>query len=267
MGKKITVNTRYFRLFPPEGYLGYAYEEYTADLDRTAFLVVDVYGLGLHPDDPVPSWATEEHLEGARPALAWLGSADWEEKIVKESLLPALEAARAIKMPVIYLNNSAPKIGLRYSEFGKLLKRQLNTDMEVMFAEDDIDPKEYHYGTSDHVKISKLLMPKPDEYFIRKHVYSGFVGTRLDLLLRYLDIKTLFTVGFSADACLFTTVIDALWHDYKVVLLRDCTLANDMPDEQEDIAFTKRMVLLMESLYCTSITSKEFIEACKNIHD
>ena len=47
MGKKITVNTRYFRLFPPEGYLGYAYEEYTADLDRTAFLVVDVYGLGL----------------------------------------------------------------------------------------------------------------------------------------------------------------------------------------------------------------------------
>jgi len=263
MGKKLTINTRYYRLFPPEGYLGYAYEEYTADTDRSAFLVVDVYGLGLHPDDPVPSYAQQEHLEGARPALCWERSADHEERIVKTALLPALNAARETGMPVIYLNNSAPKIGLRYSEFGKVLRRQLNTDMEAMFAEDDIDPKEYHYGTSDHVKISKLVYPREGEYFIRKHVYSGFVGTRLDLLLRYLDIKVLFTVGFSADACLMTTVIDALWHNYKVILLRDCTLANDFPEEQDDLLGTKRMVKMLEALYCVTITSQEFIEATK----
>jgi ureidoacrylate peracid hydrolase len=267
MTREMTINTRYFRLFPAERYLGYAHETWTADLDRSAFLVVDVYGLGLHPDDPVPSYLQDEHLEGARPALAWLGSADHEERIINTALLPALNAAREIKMPIIYLNNSAPKIGLRYSEFGKVLQRQLNTDMEAMFAEDDIDPKEYHYGTSDHVKISQLLYPRENEYFIRKHVYSGFVGTRLDLLLRHLDIKNLFTVGFSADACLLTTVIDALWHDYKVVLLRDCTLANDMPDEQEGILFTKRMVTLMESLYCVTITSQEFIEATRQLLD
>jgi nicotinamidase-related amidase len=134
--------------------------------------------------------------------------------------------------------------------------------MELMFAEDEIDPKEYHHGTSDHVKISRLLRPRPGEYFVRKHVYSGFVGTRLDLLLRYLDIKTLFCVGFSADACLFTTVVDALWHDYAVILLRDCTLANEMPEEEATLAFTQRMVKLMESLYCVSITSQEFVAAC-----
>ena len=263
MDKRLTVNTRYYRLFPAERYLGYAYEEYTADLARSAFLVVDVYGLGHHPHDPVPSYLQDEHLEGARPALAWLGSADHEERIVKTALLPALNAARDIGMNVIYLNNSAPKIGLRYSEFGKVLKRQLNTDMELMFAEDDIDPKEYHYGTSDHVKISKLLYPREGEYFVRKHVYSGFVGTRLDLLLRYLDIEVLFTVGFSADACLMTTVIDALWHDYKVILLRDCTLANDFPEEQEELLGTKRLVQMMEALYCVTITSQEFIAATK----
>jgi nicotinamidase-related amidase len=168
-------------------------------------------------------------------------------------------------MTIIYLNNSAPKIGLRHSEFSNVLKRQLNTDMELMFAEDDVDPKEYHYGDSDHVKISKLLYPRENEYFVRKHVYSGFVGTRLDLLLRYLDVKVLFTVGFSADACLMTTVIDALWHDYKVVLLRDCTLANDFPEEQEEILGTKRLVKMMEALYCVSVTSQEFIEATKNL--
>jgi nicotinamidase-related amidase len=137
--------------------------------------------------------------------------------------------------------------------------------MESMFTEDDIDPKEYHYGESDHVKISKLLTPREDEFFIRKHVYSGFVGTRLDLLLRYLDIKNLFTVGFSADACLMTTIIDALWRNYKVILLRDCTLANDFPEEQAELLGTQRMVKMLESLYCVSVTSEEFIQATREL--
>jgi nicotinamidase-related amidase len=263
MHREFSVNTRFYRLFPSDEYLGFGYEEHKANFDRSAFLVVDVYGLGFHPDDPVPEYRQDDHHEEARPALAWVGSAEHEDRIVKNHLLPALNAARDIGMSVIYLNNSAPKIGLPYSEFGKMLRRQLNTTMEVMFTEDDVDPKEYHFGDSDHVKISKLLYPRENEYFVRKHVYSGFVGTRLDLLLRYLDIKTLFTVGFSADACLLTTVIDALWHDYKVVLLRDCTLANDMPEEQEQLLGTKRMVRLMESLYCVTITSEEFVKAAE----
>ena len=263
MSTALQVKTRYYRLFPAEGYLGYAYEDYEADLSRSAFLVVDVYGLGHHPDDPLPSYQQDDHLEGARPALAWLGSADHEKRIVETALLPALTAAREINLPVIYLNNSAPKIGLRYSEFSKVLSRQLNTNMEAMFAEDEVDPKEYHYGDSDHVKISKLLAPREGEYFIRKHVYSGFVGTRLDLLLRYLDVRNLFTVGFSADACLMTTVIEALWHNYKVILLRDCTLANDFPEEQAELLGTQRMIKMMEALYCVSMTSQEFIEATR----
>ncbi len=263
MTKQIHLKTRFYRLFPSTGYLGYGFEDYDADYGRSAFLVIDVYGLGFHPDDPLPSFSKDGHASAERPALAWLDSSLHEDRIIKTALLPALEAAREINLPVIYLNNSAPKIGLQHSEFGKVLKRQLNTDMEHMFAEDDVDPKEYHYGDSDHVKISKLLTPKENEYFIRKHVYSGFVGTRLDLLLRHLDIKNLFTVGFSADACLMTTIIDALWRNYKVVLLRDCTLANDFPEEQAELLGTQRMVKMLESLYCVSVTSQEFIQAVK----
>jgi ureidoacrylate peracid hydrolase len=263
MTHAIKLNTRFYRLYPSTGYLGYGFEEYEAEFSRSAFLVIDVYGLGFHPDDPVPAYNQGGHGGAERPALAWLDSAKHEERIIKAALLPALTAARAINLAVIYLNNSAPKIGLANSEFSKVLKRQLNTDMEHMFAEDEVDPKEYHYGDSDHVKISKLLTPRENEYFIRKHVYSGFVGTRLDLLLRYLDIKNLFVVGFSADACLMTTIIDALWRNYKVILLRDCTLANDFPEEQAELLGTQRMVKMMESLYCVSVTSQEFIEATR----
>jgi nicotinamidase-related amidase len=267
MSKAIKCKTRFYRLFPSTGYLGYGYEDYEADYGRSAFLVIDVYGLGFHPDDPVPTYNQAGHASAARPALAWLGSAQHEDRIIKTALLPALTAARDIHLPVIYLNNSAPKIALKDSEFGKVLRRQLNTDMEHMFCEDDIDPKEYHYGASDHVKISKLLTPREDEYFIRKHVYSGFVGTRLDLLLRHMDVKNLFIVGFSADACLMTTIIDALWRNYKVILLRDCTLANDFPEEQEELLGTQRMVKMLESLYCVSITSQEFIESARAFAD
>ena len=263
MTHSIDLNTRFYRLFPSTGYLGYGFEEYQAEHNRSAFVVIDVYGLGFHPDDPVPAFNQSGHAGHERPALAWLDSSKHEDRIIKTALLPALNAAREINLPVIYLNNSAPKIGLRHSEFGKLLKRQLNTDMEKMFAEDEVDPKEYHYGDSDHVKISKLLTLRPNEYFIRKHVYSGFVGTRLDVLLRYLDIKNLFVVGFSADACLMTTIIDALWLNYKVIMLRDCTLANDLPEEQEELLGTQRMVKMMESLYCVSVTSQEFIAAAQ----
>lgn len=263
MKPQIDLKTRFYRLFPSDNFAGYAYEDYSADFRRSAFVLVDVYGLGFHPDDPVPTYRQGEHTHEARPALTWLGSADHEKRIVDTALLPALNAARDAGMHVIYLNNSAPKIGLEYSEFGKMLRRQLNTTMETMFTDDDTDAKEYHQGDSDHVKISKLLSPRANEYFVRKHVYSGFVGTRFDLLLRYLDVKTLFMVGFSADACLLTTVIDALWHDYKVIVLRDCTLANDMPEEQAELLGTERMIRLMESLYCVSVTSQEFIAALK----
>jgi len=48
-----------------------------------------------------------------------------------------------------------------------------------------------------------------------------------------------------------------------VIMLRDCTLANDFPEEQEELRGTQRMVKMLESLYCVSITSQEFIEATK----
>ena len=55
MANTIRCKTRYYRLFPSTGYLGYGFEDYEAEYGRSAFLVIDVYGLGFHPDDPVPA--------------------------------------------------------------------------------------------------------------------------------------------------------------------------------------------------------------------
>ena len=60
-----------------------------------------------------------------------------------------------------------------------------------------------------------------------------------------------------------TTAIDALWHNYQVILLRDCTLTNDFPEEQAELLGTKRMIRMMEALCCVSITPQAFSEAAR----
>ena len=75
-----------------------------------------------------------------------------------------------------------------------------------------------------------MIAPQSDDYYIRKYVYSGFWDTRLDSLLRNLGIRTLVCAGFAADICLLGTMIDALYRNYRIVLLRDATQAVEIPD-------------------------------------
>jgi ureidoacrylate peracid hydrolase len=58
-------------------------------------------------------------------------------------------------------------------------------------------------------------------------------------------------------------MIDALYRNYKVVLLRDCALAFEMPDERPTWAWTKRMTLWTESFLGVTITAEQFTGACK----
>jgi len=113
------------------------------------------------------------------------------------------------------------------------------------------------------VEISKLLAPQVGDYFVRKHAYSGFFETRLDSLLRNLRVETIVFVGFSLDVCLMCTMLDALNLNYEVVLLRDCTLASDLPDEAASLAFTRRMVTWAEMVVGRTTTSVEFIAAAE----
>ena len=52
MSSSFRLNTRYYRLYPSNQFLGYGYENYVVDMDRTAFLVVDVYGLRITSGRP-----------------------------------------------------------------------------------------------------------------------------------------------------------------------------------------------------------------------
>lgn len=74
--------------------------------------------------------------------------------------------------------------------------------------------------------ISELLRPKSEDYFVLKPTHSGFYSTSLDLVLRYLNVKTVILTGVAADICVLFTANDAYLHGYRVVVPSDCVASN-----------------------------------------
>ena len=249
---------RYYRVYGDKSLWGHFEEDVEIDMNRVAFLLVDIYGLGFSPEDGVAH---------PRPALvSW--TVEQEKAVTVGKIKPALDAARRAGMPIVYVSNSAPKIDLAHSEFNKQMKRAYNFDFAVDCTEDSVDPREFHYGPSAFLKHSKIIAPRPEDYYIRKLYYSGFCDTRLDKLLRHLDVKTLVFVGYALDVCLHCTMIDAMNANYEVFFLRDCTLtdAEDIPGNTPgSMTYTERMIHWHEMNVGRSTTMEEFVKACQAV--
>ena len=80
------------------------------------------------------------------------------------------------------------------------------------------------------VEIFGALAPQPGEHVIKKHRYSGFFGTDLDMILREWGIKTVVVSGTTTENCCHATARDAMFNNYKVVFLSDATGTFDYPD-------------------------------------
>jgi nicotinamidase-related amidase len=251
----IKIKGRYYRTYPPGKFLGYAEREFELNAAETVFLVVDVYGLGFDPDSQgeVSEWS----------GMVSEQSIARERDIVANHIRPALDAARSAGLPVVYVANSAPNIAIERSAYEEEKRATLNFNTPTMYAEDNIDPLEYCQGPSNVLKYSQVIAPRPGDYFVRKHVHSGFFDTRLDTLLRNLGCKTLICVGFALDMCLGNTMIDALWRNYRVLMLRDCTYAIEIPGVDAPGSWTDRWILYTECAIGFTATSTDWISACQ----
>src|SRR4051794_206923 len=74
------------------------------------------------------------------------------------------------------------------------------------------------------------LAPQPGEHVIKKHRYSGFFGTDLDIILREWGIETVIISGTTTENCCLATARDAMFRNYRVVFLSDATATYDYPD-------------------------------------
>ncbi len=241
---------RHYKMYPAGSFLGFAEQSLVFPIDATAVLAVDVYG---HDESDVWSGLVSDE------------SADQGGAILTRNIAPALDAARSAGLPIIYAANSAPRIALDRSAYGEMKQDTLRVDQDVLYGERGVDPLEYHAGDSTVLTYQDEIKPLATDYYIRKHVHSAFFDTRLDTLLRNLRIQNLVCLGFALDVCLGTTMIDAVWRNYRVVLLRDCTYAIELPGIDHDGSWTRRWITYVECCIGHTATSQDFIHACATV--
>ena len=74
------------------------------------------------------------------------------------------------------------------------------------------------------------LAPLESEIVIKKHRYSGFFGTDLDIILRGAKIDTVAVTGVTTENCCHATARDAMFNGYRVAFIADATGTFDYPD-------------------------------------
>jgi nicotinamidase-related amidase len=121
-----------------------------------------------------------------------------------EHIAALKKRAQEAKIPVVYVNDN----------FG-----QWRSDTYSLIQ----------HCTQDAVRgkpVVTLLCPDKDDYFVLKPKHSGFFSTNLDILLDYLDAKTLILTGMAGDICVLFTANDAYMRDFNIVVPADCIASN-----------------------------------------
>jgi len=242
----LDLQLRYFRFYPGDAPLGESFKSVSLQAAQTALLLVDVYHAAEKPEG--------RDLVHPLYEQAW-----WE--IVNHRLPPLIQAARGMGMAVIYAMNSAPRIDLPHSAFGRRLEESLGFSPEAHFCEPTVDPAEYVRGDLVQLAIPAQIAPVESDYYIRKHTYSAFFETRLESLLTNLGIRTVLCAGFVANCCLFFSLADALFRGFEPICIRDCTLAAEKPGEVEGFPQTAWTIQWIESILAPTAAAGDVTRA------
>ncbi|HJP58843.1 MAG TPA: cysteine hydrolase [Gemmatimonadaceae bacterium] len=108
-------------------------------------------------------------------------------------------------------------------------------------------------------EIAKLLKPDKEDYFVLKAKHSGFYNTQLDLLIDYLQVKTVVLAGFATDMCVLFTASDAYLRDLRIIVPPDCS-ASANEEHHEQALDHMRRVLHVETPPSAEIDFSELLE-------
>jgi nicotinamidase/pyrazinamidase len=134
-----------------------------------------------------------------------------------EDHLPITAQARAI-IPALY----------------RLLEESRQRGIPIIFACDSFLEGDFIFqgkmkahslrGTKG-AEVLEDLDQAPTDIFLPKRRFSAFFKTDLDMTLRLLQIDTVAVTGMATHFCVLTTAMDALCHDFRAVIIEDCSAA------------------------------------------
>jgi maleamate amidohydrolase len=71
-------------------------------------------------------------------------------------------------------------------------------------------------------RVIEELEPRSGEYVLRKTQASAFFGTDLAAYLIYRGVDTLFIAGCTTSGCVRASVVDAISHNLRPIVVVDC---------------------------------------------
>lgn len=101
----------------------------------------------------------------------------------------------------------------------------------IVYAEDGSDGNVFSIKVpgmqtlTEHAAISAIvpeLTPVPGELVVRKTVPSAFFGTGLAPWLTQRGVETLLIAGATTSGCVRASVVDAMCHGFRPVVMADC---------------------------------------------
>lgn len=134
-----------------------------------------------------------------------------------------LQSARRSNLKIVYL-----KMGYRpdLSDLGPPDAPNHTRHMRLNVGQTIVSP----HGTESRILIRDTwntdiiaeLEPQAGDLALYKHRFSGFYQTDLDVILKSWGVDCLIITGCTTSICVESTVRDAMFRDYKCVLLEDC---------------------------------------------
>ena len=85
--------------------------------------------------------------------------------------------------------------------------------------------KPHSLAGTEGAEVIDELDRKEEDLWLPKPRFSAFFNTELAKWLREREVTLCAVAGIATNVCVLTTVLDAVCHDFKTVLLEDCTAA------------------------------------------
>jgi nicotinamidase-related amidase len=171
-------------------------------MERTALLVVDMLTDFLVPKEGL---APPTHIA-----------------TLVENNRRACRAARKNGVPVVFVNDSFQKTEIPIDRHFKL---------SIPHAIE---------GTEEALVVKELEYDPDRDFIVPKKLYDGFYNTRLDSILRELDVKTCIVTGTWTNACVQHTAMGAWCRGYDVIVLKDCCSCPEDNEHERALAYMKK---------------------------
>ncbi len=150
-------------------------------------------------------------------------------------------------------NYPITKFGLKIiPSINMLIWEFRNRSFPIIFSTDAFEQNDFLFkgkmhphsiaGTPGAQVVEELDMQEND-LWLPKPKFSAFFNTDLKNILMEQSVTTCVVAGITTNFCVLTTAMDALCHDFKAIIVEDCTAASSKESHHNCLNLYRRNAL------------------------